>query len=54
MPEATYVLKLTGFDGKEFEIEELGQNILDQLRRSYALDKFIEQESNVTHGETQN
>ena len=53
MPEATYVLKFNDFNGDAFEVEELGQNILDQLRRSYALDKFIEQETNVQNRETQ-
>jgi hypothetical protein len=42
-PDQTYIITFEGFDGKPFKAEVPGIEIVQALRRSYALDKFIEE-----------
>lgn len=41
MPEGTYLVTFDDYDGNPFTVEIRGEDIVSQLRRSYALDKFI-------------
>lgn len=50
MPEGNYLVTFDDYDGNPFTVEIKGQDIVDQLRRSYALDKFIDDLDNRLEG----
>lgn len=41
-PDQTYLVEFTDYDGKIFQVEIPGDEIVAKLRREYALDNFLE------------
>ena len=41
-PDNVYRLTFQDYSGNDFTVEVLGEDILNQIRRNYALDNFLE------------
>lgn len=41
-PDQIYLVEFTDYDGKIFQVEIPGNEIVAKLRREYALDNFLE------------
>ena len=42
-PDGTYSVTFEDFNGEPFTADVKGQEMIDALRKSYALDKFLEE-----------
>jgi hypothetical protein len=48
LPNQIYKVEFEDLRGKPFTVEILGSEIIDQIRRTYVLDKFLE---DIVNGE---